>query len=175
MITSCVTIDNSAIRQISRLDKNDFKKLEGQFSNYPTATTKQIVHDMYPTKYKRSTLWSQFHKSQNSDSIERFKEQIVTLSFISKRKMVVKLWDSGQLIESKEIKGRMRQGYFYYGNHFIVLPFFPLVFGHYGYRSRIGITTENSIVINHKWNDWRFFIFAGYSTKGQTNAEFSRR
>jgi hypothetical protein len=174
-MTSCVIIDNSSIRQITPLKKTEFKKLEGQFSNYPTATTKQIVRDMNVTKYQRLTLWSYFSVSQNSDSIERFKEQIVTLDFISKRKMVASLWDNGQLIKSKDIKGRMRHGYFYYGNHFTVLPFFPLIFGHYGYRSRIGMTTENSIVINHKWNDFRFFIFAGYSTKGQRNAEFNRR
>jgi hypothetical protein len=130
---------------------------------------------MYKTKYPRVTLWSQVGEYQNSDSIERFKEQTVTLEFVSKRKMVARLWDNGQLIKSEDTKGRMRLGYFYYDNHFIVLPFFPLIFGHYGYRSRIGITTENSIVINHKWNDWRFFVFAGYSSKGQRNAEFGRR
>jgi hypothetical protein len=175
LTTSCVSIDNSSIRQISSLEKNDFKKLEGQFSNYPIATTKQIVHDMYPTKYQRLTLWTYLSEYQNSDSIERFKEQIVTLDFISKRKVMVKLWDNGQCINSKDIKGRIRRGYFYYGNHFIVLPFFPLIFGHYGYRSRIGLTTTNSIIINHKWNDWRFYVFAGHASKGQRNAEFSRK
>lgn len=175
LVTSCATIKNDPKRALSKLEKTDFKKLEGQFSNYPTTSEINIEREMFSSNYTQLTLWSQFDEYQYKDSIERLKEQIVTLDFISSRKAVAKLWDSGELIKTKKVKGRIKNGYFYYRNHFIVFPLFPIVFGYDTYRYRIGLTTKDSIVIDNKWNYWGFAIIAGGFSKGQTSAEFGRR
>jgi hypothetical protein len=175
LVTSCATIKNDPKRAFIKLEKTDFKKLDGQFSNYPTTLERNIDREMSSPNYTPLTLWSQLDEYQYKDSIVTLKEQIVTLDFVSSRKAVAKLWDSEELIKTKKVKGKIRNGYFYYRNHFMVFPLFPIIFGYNTYQYRIGLTTKDSIVIDHKWNNWGFAISAGGFSKGQTSAEFGRK
>jgi hypothetical protein len=173
LVTSCATIKNDPKRALSKLEKTDFKKLEGQFSNTPTTSERNIEREMFSPNYTQLTLWSQFD-DQYKDSTERLKG-VVTLDFISSKRAVAKLWDGGELIKTKEVKGKIKNGYFYYCNYFMVFPLFPIIFGYDTHKYRIGLTTKDSIVIDNKWNYWGFAISAGGFSKGQTSAEFGRR
>jgi len=185
LMTSCAILKNDPNRQLSSITKTDSKKLEGEFANYPTTFNRKVVRELSGENYPPLTLWSLITREpqwslltpepQRRDSIDRLKGQMVTLAFSSKKKIVAKLFDNGKLIKSENVRGRIKNGYFYYGRHFMFIPFFPLIYRHDFDKHRIGLSTKNSLVVDYVWNWYVFAIIAGDYSKGRTYAEFIRK
>jgi hypothetical protein len=173
LLTRCAVIKDSPNKDLVKLGITDIKKLNGQFSNHPTSVERKIEREMSEsTSYTLLTLWDQITNFKYVDDKE--KAQLVTLEFVSNRKAVAKLWDNGKVKETRVIKGKIKDGYFYRRPHFIAIPLVPLVFGYDTYRYRIGLATD-AIVIDYKWNYWGFAIAAGSFSKGQTSSRYDKK
>jgi hypothetical protein len=175
VLTSCAVTKDAPQRQMVKVEKRDFKKLNAQFSNFPTNATGVIKRDFVSSSFKERTFWDQIAGNTVAGTIDDYKRQTVTLEFLSNKKAIAKLWDNGELKRTKKIRGRIKDdGYFYRRPFFIVMPTVPLVFGYSTRRYRIGLTSD-SIVVDSKWDYWAFAIFAGSYSKGQCSSTFKKK
>lgn len=175
LTTSCAIFKNDPARKLNAINKNDFEKAEGEFANFPTTTNTKIARDLSGYDKRRPTLWGELTgRSQFKDSTGTLKTQTVSLDFISKNRVHTSLFQNGELINQKTIRGSVRRGYFYYKRRFFVIPFFPLLYSRNHDKYRLGITKENCLVVDYTWNYAIFALIAGDYSKGQTTAEFSK-
>ena len=175
LLTSCASFKNDSDQQLSPLSKVDFKKIEGHYENYPSSINKRVDREFYPHSDRQLTLWSELtRQSQFNDSIGILKDQTVIIKFVSNRKAVAELFYKGEQIGSKSLNGKIKHGYFYYRGSFVLIPFFPLLYKRSHQRCRVGLTSDNHLVIDNAWSYWMFAILAGDYSKGQKSLEFSR-
>jgi|JI10StandDraft_1071094.scaffolds.fasta_scaffold1232100_1 hypothetical protein len=174
LTTSCAVIKDVTPGQIIKVEKSDFKKLSGQFSNYPTTTQGIVERDMDTKEFETHTLWSQLDGFKEVGSKTTFENQTVTINFISDRKAKAELWVNGELKKTKKIRGKIKDGYFYRRPYFVAIPLVPLFFGYKTFRYRIGLT-DNAIVVDYKWNFWGFVVIAGNYSEGQSNSVFNKK
>ncbi len=175
LLTSCASFKNDPGRQLSLLDKNDFKKLEGHYENYPSSIKTRIDRELYELRHRQLTLWSELTgESQFNDSIGIIKDQTVIIKFVSNRKAVAELFYKGEQIGSKSLNGKIKHGYFCYRGSFVLIPFFPVLYKRSHQKYRVGLTSDNHLVIDNAWNYWMFAILAGDYNIGQRSLEFSR-
>jgi len=172
LTASCAVIEDSPNRELIKLERSDFRKLNGKFSNHPTTVERKIEREMVKSNYDSLTLWDQISNFKYNE--QKSKVLTVTLDFASKRKIIARLWDSGELKQTKVVRGKIKDGYFYRRPHFIAIPLVPLVFGYDTYRYRIGLTTD-AIIVDYKWNYWGFAIAAGSYSEGQNSATYEKK
>jgi len=173
LTASCAVIKDTPRGQATRLGKDEFKKLNGHFLNYPI-TASGVERSMLSNDFEPSTLWSQLDGLKEHGKKEDFEKQSVTFEFLSDKKGVAELWDNGELKKSMKIRGKIKDGYFYRRPYFVAMPLIPLIFGYKTYRYRLGINGD-LMVIDYRWNYWAFAIAAGGSGRGQSNSSFERR
>jgi len=174
LFTNCAVIKSNPNEKITKIEKSDFKKLNGQFSNYPIVSNGTIERDMVSTTFEPISLWSQIDGFKQPEAEDSIREQSVTLDFVSKKRAIAKLWDRSELRETKTIRGRIKDGYFYRRPYFFAVPLVPLFFGYKTYRYRVGIS-DDSIVVDYRWNFWGFAIAAGSYGRGKSNSIFERK
>jgi hypothetical protein len=174
LTTSCAVIKDTPRGQLTKLAKGDVKKLDGQFSNYPTTFDGVVEKSMVSNDFEPLTLWSQIDGFKEYGEKEEFEKQTVTFEFISERKCIAKLWDNGELKKTKKIRGTVKNGYFYRKPYFVAIPLVPLIFGYKTYRYRIGLNGD-LIVIDYRWNFWAFAIASENYGRGQSNSSFARK
>jgi hypothetical protein len=174
LTTSCAVIKNTSPGQVTKIENGDFKKLNGEFPNYPTSSTGTIINDMVSNDFEPQTLWSQLDGFKQGGTLETFRQQTVTIDFLSDKKGLAKLWDNGEVRKTKTIRGKIRDGYFYRRPYFFAVPLIPLIFGYKTYRYRIGINGD-SIVVDYRWNFWAFAIASGNYSHGQSNSIFEKK
>jgi len=172
LTTSCAVIKDAPDERVTKIAKTDFRKLNGQFSNYPKVSSGTSRTDWSST-FEPISLWSQIDGHRQVGAEDSLREQRVTLDFVSKRRAVAKLWDQSELKETKKIKGRMKGGYFYRRPYFFAVPLVPLFFGYKTYRYRIGMGSD-SIVVDYRWNFWGFAVAAGSSGCGRSHSVYQR-
>lgn len=173
LLTSCAVIKDSQSQGDIKVEKTDFAKLNGRISNLPTAY-KGFKADMVSNELLPMTFWSQINRTREEVRTNEFENQTVTIDFISNKKAIVKLWNMDTLKGTKELKGRIKKGYFYGKFHSIVIPFVPLIFGYNSNHYRIGMTNK-SVAIDYKWDYWMFAILAGNYSKGQVRSEYEKK
>ncbi|HEY8933930.1 MAG TPA: hypothetical protein VIM65_01865 [Cyclobacteriaceae bacterium] len=174
LTASCAVIKDTPRGQLTKLEKSDFEKLNGQFSNYPTISDGVIEKSMASTDFEPLTLWSQIDGLKEYGEEKDFEKQTVTFDFISGKKGIAKLWDNGELKKTKKIRGKIKGGYFYRRPYFVAIPLIPLIFGYKTYTYRIGIN-GNLMVVDYRWNYWGFAIASGSYERGQSNSSFVRK
>ncbi len=175
MVISCASFKNEPDRQLSVLDRVDFKKIEGHYENYPSSIKTRIDRELYELRHRQLTLWSELTgESQFNDSIGTIKDQTVIIKFVSNRKAVAELFYKGEQISSKSLNGKIKHGYFCYRGSFVLIPFFPVLYKRSHQKYRVGLTSDNHLVIDNAWNYWMFAILAGDYNKGQRSLEFAR-
>jgi hypothetical protein len=175
LLTSCASFKNDPGRKLSLLDKNDFTKIEGHYENYPSSIKTRIDRELYELRHRQLTLWSELTgESQFNDSIGTIKDQTVIIKFVSNRKAVAELFYKGEQISSKSLNGKIKHGYFCYRGSFVLIPFFPVLYKRSHQKYRVGLTSDNHLVIDNAWNYWMFAILAGDYNIGQRSLEFSR-
>jgi hypothetical protein len=173
LISNCAGIRDIPNERITKIEKTDFKKLSGKFSNYPRVSSGTIKSDV-GSKFEPMSLWSQIDGFKQFATEDSIREQCVTLDFVSKKRAIAKLWDKSELKRTKKIRGRIKEGYFYRRPYFVAVPLIPVLFGYNTYRYRIGISDE-SIVVDYKWNHWFFIIAAGGFGNGKSNSIYQRQ
>lgn len=91
------------------------------------------------------------------------------IKFISVKKGVVNVLQNDTVLFTKNIRGKIRNGYFYVRPKIFIIPFFPILYWHNFERVRIGKIGDD-IVIDHTLRSWGFALFAGGSDNGQSTS-----
>jgi hypothetical protein len=174
LTTSCAVIKNTSQGQITKIEKGDFKKFNGEFPNYPDSSSGTIIKAMVSNNFEPLTLWSQLDGFKEVGTEQTFRQQTVTVEFESNKRAVAKLWENGEVKKTKTLRGQIRNGYFYRRPYFIAVPLIPLIFGYKTFRYRVGLE-GGMIVVDYKWNYWAFAIAAGNYGRGQSHSSFHRK
>src|SRR4030095_4559103 len=156
------------------LDKKNYSKLNGLYSNIPSDTT-VISYNNHGLAYRPKTLWSHTYSFNNDQEKGNAEAEAVKLEFKTCRKILLSLYEKDSLISNRVIRGRIKDDFFYRKPHFSLIPLIPIaVFSYDTYRYRIGLINDG-LVIDYKWNYWGFALLAGGSGKGQTSTTFKKQ
>ena len=85
------------------------------------------------------------------------------------------MYHNDKFVFSKNIRGKFRNGYFYRRPKVYVMPLIPLLFGYNFERTRIGITTNEDLIIDYTINMWGFALVAGSAEKGATSSIYKKK
>lgn len=173
LIANCAVIKGVPDERVTKLEKTDFRKLNGQFSNYPSVSIGTEESYLVST-FEPLSLWSHIDGLRQFGAEDSIREECVTFDFVSGKRAVAKLWNKSELKETKKIRGRIKDGYFYRRPYFVVYPLVPLVFGYKTYRYRIGVN-DGSLVVDYRWDFWAFAIAAGGFGHGRSHSIYERR
>jgi hypothetical protein len=168
--TACAVIEDTKRADLKKINKKNYKKLSGRYSNRPDAYQGFSESSEDGKSFIPKSMWRQLAGYDGG-----IKEGwTVSIEFQSKTRAVAKLYEQDKLIAGKIIKGRIRKGYFYRRPYFIGIPFIPLVFGYKTYRYRLALSDDNNLVIDFRWNYYAFAIAAGSYSEGQSHEVFTR-
>jgi len=165
-ISSCAIIENTDRPNLDKITKTNYRKIEGTYNNASNDSTIKVVNEV--TK----SLWFQIGYENWRDT--NWNNQRVVLKFVTDKKIIAELYQNGELINHKTIKGKIKDGYFYRRPFFIVIPFIPLVFGYNTHRYRIGLI-DNNLIVDNKENFWVFAIAAGNTENKQTTLTYDKK
>src|SRR5436189_53494 len=82
------------------------------------------------------------------------------INILSKEKIQFQLCKADSVIDSQEVTGHIKDGYFYRTPYFILSPFVPIFFGYTSDKYRIGLV-ENKLIVDNNSRYWWFFFAAG--------------
>lgn len=170
---SCATIKHDSIRKVDKLDESNFQELEGRYSNKPDDGNGKEFWTQFTGDYQLKTLWENVNQYQPG-SIYDWDKQSVNIEFLTPKKAIFKLYQGDSLVMEKNVKGKFKDGYFYKRPFFVTIPLVPVLFGYNTNRLRIG-KSENTIIVDYKWNTWISFLVAGKAEKGYSSLIFSKR
>jgi len=173
-LQGCAVIKDVQSYKIDSLNKKNYSKLNGKYSNIHFDTTVISYNDFHGLAYRPKTLWSHtysFNKDKEKGNVEA---QAIRLEFKTRRKILLSLYEKDSLISNRVIRGRIKDGFFYRKPHFILIPLIPIVVSYDTYRYRIGLI-NNGLVIDYKWSYWGFALLAGGWGKGQTSITFKKQ
>jgi hypothetical protein len=169
----CATIKHESFRTVDKLEKTDFNKLNGRYSNNPSDGNGNILRSQYNGEYQLKSFWTSLDQYQIGSASD-WSNQTVEIEFVTAEKAIFRLYQGDSLIDKRRVRGKFKDGYFYARPFFVVMPLVPVLFGHNTHRMRIGKADDN-LVVDYKWNIWMFFLIAGQSEKGQSSLIFSKR
>jgi|JI10StandDraft_1071094.scaffolds.fasta_scaffold806334_1 hypothetical protein len=172
-VVSCAAIKHDSIRIVNKLEKEDFKQLNGQYTNNPNDGSGKLLRSQYNGEYQLKSLWANIDSYQIGSSSD-WKTQSVDIEFLTPKKAIFRLNKGDSLIDKKTVRGKFKDGYFYERPFLVIFPLVPVLFGHNTNRLRIG-KVENGLVADYKWNTWMFFLIAGQSEKGESSLIFSKK
>lgn len=174
-LQSCTVIKDVQHEKIIGLNKANYTKLNGVYSNSYADTTIISYHNNSGVKYRPKTLWSHTYGFNNGSENGSPGTQTVKLEFKTPRQIQLFLYEKDSLIRKRVIRGRIKDGFFYRKPHIILIPLIPIgVFFYDTYRYRIGMI-NNGLVIDYNWNYWGFAWLAGGTGKGQTSTIFEKK
>ena len=173
-LQSCATIKDVQHYKTDGIDKTNYTKLNGQYSNIHTDTTVISYNRSGGLEYTPKTLWSHTYGYNYDKEKGNSQEQTVKLEFKTHRKILLSLYEKDSLIANRTIRGRIKNGFFYRKPHLVIIPLIPLVMSYHSYRYRIGFS-NNSIVIDYSWKFWGIALIAGGAGNGQTSTTFKKR
>lgn len=154
--------------KVEKINQQNFKELNGTYSNRQDTVFGGIEHRPYRgvNEYNKTLLDRLFIFYPNEtyhDSV------IIKLDFISSKKARVQALKNDSIIFSRDIRGKIKRGYFYVRPRILMIPFFPVLYVHNFQRIRIGMVNDG-IIIDHTIRMWGFALFAGASENGRSSA-----
>lgn len=171
----CAAIEDVRYHKTISLNKTNYTKLNGVYSNTYTDTTVISYNNNSGEKYRPKTLWSHTYGFNNGREEGDPGAKTLKLEFKTLRQIRLSLYEKDSLISKRVIRGRIKDGFFYRKPHFILVPLIPIgVFVYDTYRYRLGMI-NNGLVIDYNWNYWSFAWLAGGTGKGQTSTTFQKK
>jgi hypothetical protein len=173
-LESCYEIKNIPGSKIDSLNKGNYIRLNGQYSNHALKSDTISWIDQRGATYQPKSFWNLTYSYLREKPFADINGQTVRLRFKTKRKLSLTLYQRDTLITTRVIRGNIKNGYFYAKPQLVVTPFIPLVFGYSGFRYRIGIH-DSTLLVDYRWKYWGFAILAGGSGRGQTHSGFKEK
>ena len=173
ILQSCSTFKNIADNQANQITKENFTEINGLYLNQPS-NTKEISFERTAGPGCFSTsLWENKYGCLSNKRQKDTAFGTIKIDFVNRRKIRLTLIKDYEPQQTKNLKGRVKDGYFYGKHRFMVYPFIPLYFGYSSYRYRIS-KTEHGIAMDSKWSYWGFALFGGGDGKGEFLTEYSK-
>ena len=170
LTTGCSSLTNlsSDNYSITKINKNDFNKLNGIYNNYQDTVFGEIIHN--PGRAINESDRSLLDRLFISIPDEAYsRNTTVELKFISENVAILNAYKNDSLFLTKEIKGKFKEGYFYVRPKIFIIPFFPIFYWHNFERVRIGKSDKN-LIVDHTLKSWGFALVAGGSDDGLTTS-----
>ena len=170
-LISCQPLKKLSPQQykIQEINKDNYSSLNGTYNNIQDTIFGQIVH-MPGRGYSENDLKLIDRLFLIVPEYGYYDSLDVNFDFVSNRKCIISGLYQSELIFSKKLKGRVKDGYFYVRPKFYIIPLFPVAYVHRFKRVRIGKTTTNNLVIDHTERMGSFALFAGASEKGRVTS-----
>lgn len=159
----CAVIKETDRSNLNKLDEGNYQYLNGTYLNY--------VKDTVSTQV---SFWFQIDKYKNLDLTKNKSEQTISLKFINKRKLQLALYKNESLVKQKNIRGKIKDGYFYKRPIFILYPLVPILFGYQTHRSRFGLIGKN-LILDKKEHYWVCSFGFGETSNYQVTGTFERK
>lgn len=169
----CATIKHDSFQTIDKLEKADFRKLNGRYSNNPIDGVGKIFRSQNNEEYQPKSFWTNLEQYQIGSASD-WSNQAVEVEFVTSEKAIFRLYQGDSLVDKRKVKGKFKDGYFYARPSFVVMPLVPVLFGHNTHRMRIG-KADDVLVVDYKWNIWMSFLLSGKSEKGQSSLVFNKQ
>lgn len=118
-------------------------------------------------------LFDRFRMAPTKNYAENATEYLVEIEPVDKNKIILRLLRGSEVVKTKKIRGKYKDGYFYRRCQFVVFPFIPILFGYRIERQRIGLE-ENMLIVDLRENRWAFFIIAGQYENSQHRAKYKK-
>lgn len=171
--TGCATINHESIIKVDKLEKSDFCKLNGRYSNNPSGGNGKILRSLNKREYQPKSLWANLNPQQMY-TVTELNNQTVEIEFVTEKEAILTLYQGDSLIDKQKIRGKFKDSYFYRRPFPLILPFVPVLFGRKAHCLRIG-KSDDALVVDSKWNFWMYFLIAGLSEKGQSSLVFRKK
>lgn len=164
---SCAVIKEVDRPDLLPISKNNFSNIGGGFYN-------RNLDSCYSEKKHFCSLWGNIGELVKSNPELDWENHEVQVSFLSKRKMLIKLVYNDSLIDQKTKRGRFKSGYFYYRlNISIFPPIFPVWYVVNANRTRVGFS-QDKIFIDYKYHYEGFALLAGSATLYQRKFSYQK-
>ena len=158
--------------QIEPIKKNEFEKLNGRYYNFQDTVFGKITHNpargIDENNKKLLDRLFVFLPDKAYDNVVT-----VEIKFISNRLATVNVYENDVFIFTKNISGKIKNGYFYVSPKVFIVPFFPIFYWHNFEQVRIG-KVGNDIVLDHTLNSWGITLFGGGSDKGFSTSIYKK-
>lgn len=187
VVTGCKSLSkvgNTNAQAITTLTKDNFKQLNGIYSNRFDTLIGSINHfpgDGQSDEQRITVLFQLFQnypetawRDESGKMIDP-KEKWIKIEFNSKKHATISLYQNDKFVFSKNIHGKFKNGYFYLRPKVYVIPLIPLVFGYNFERTRIGKTTDDDLVIDYTVNRWGFALVAGSADIGASSTIYKKK
>ncbi len=174
---SKIGIENCNIESI---EKSDFSVLNGIYKNQHDTVVGELKHspgngfDELERLSILNQLFLSVPESAWRDSLGTIiepDEKFIQIEFIDSKKAYVSFHHNNDLIFTKKIRGKFKNGYFYLRPKGFIIPLIPLIFGYNFQRTRIG-KSGDYLLIDYTVNGWGFALVAGSSDKGYASSRY---
>lgn len=149
---------------IEPIPVNELTRLDGRYNNFQDTVFGKIEHFPLGGGVENNrTLLDRLFVNYPENGYDKW--MFIEIKFTTNKNAVVYAYQNGALLFSKNIRGKLKNGYFYLRPKMFIIPFFPVFYWHNFERIRIG-KTGNDIVVDHSLMSWGFALFAGGSDYG---------
>lgn len=174
-------ISCSPIKEIERtdriyIDEQNMQLLAGIYESMPVRAeeTNHLSKPISVTdKSERNFLFDRFRLTPTKSYADSAAKYVVELEPLNARTIQLSLMEGTEIIKTKKLKGRYRDGYFYSRRQLIVVPFIPVLFGYRVQRQRIGLEA-GKLVVDLRQKIWVSFLVAGRAENSQQEAKYNR-
>jgi len=185
-IMSCKPLSKLRIEgyPIEKISKDNYTELNGIYSNQFDTIIGKLEHspghgtfDILNEQTIMSQLfWPTPEQALKDDFGKRIEPEYISvkIEFESSKKAIVSMYQNDQLLFSKSIRGKFKNGYFYLRPKFFIIPLFPLIYGHHFERTRIG-KTGNNLTIDYNINTFFIMVMGGGFDKGYASSIYRHK
>jgi hypothetical protein len=165
---------------IVHIEKSDFSVLNGIYENQHDTVVGKLKHSPGNglDELERLSILNQLFLSvpelswrDSLGTIIEPDEKFILIEFIDSKKAYVSFYHNHDLIFTKKIRGKFKNGYFYLRPKGFIIPLIPLIFGYNFQRTRIG-KSGDYLLIDYTVNRWGFALVAGSSDKGYASSRY---
>lgn len=176
VLFSCKPLDKIGMRgyPINKLTNGDYAKLSGNYSNYPDTAVGKVVDHPYNRQTQYLSLFNQFITTTQLGDKDYYERQTVNLHFTAPGKAKAQLFIRDTLIETKILRGKIKNNYFYSRPKLLALPLIPVLFGYDFKRYRIGFSGEY-LIVDYSTKRWLFALLAGGARKGYFSSAYKKQ
>jgi|GEM_PF-5173423 len=172
---SCAGFRELSREPVQPLNRSDLHQFDGNYSNRPVSSFKNVDNELYPQHMDEATLWESLSRKNQQAKTEPISDQVISIRALSRRQARVQLMEGEKVIASMILKGHIRKGYLNYRHHFLFIPFMPIYFARKDFRYRLALGPNGELLMHKTWSTSGFAILAGYHSKGRMSLEFEKK
>jgi len=183
-LNSCATFSNKiTFENQVKLNKNTLSKINGF---YETNSVKSIVKYQYskPKEIENDTVnrYPLYSTLQTNDgyatgSVVKLENYSTKIEVQDKSKIVITYLDKDKIIDEVILKYKLKNGYLYLKNNNFKTKLIPGLCGNFEVdRTRIGLNSENNLIMNHSHYLYGAILFIiGDTKKSSFAGEYKRK